>query len=163
LKIILDTQVIIDTLIRADEFPDSSKLIQSSIHASEVSLWISATSIVNIESVLSKFVNKTKVQNSLDWLSREFSLVPFRKSTFKKAMAFKTKDNSDSDFETAILAASAEEMGMDFIVSRNRSRFRESKVPAVTPSEFLIKWKDEELTRVVRCLSWTEGPVSSDI
>lgn len=42
-----------------------------------------------------------------------------------------------TDFEDAVVAASAEAAGCDYVVSRNVPDFAGSPVPAVTPADFL--------------------------
>ena len=143
MKIFLDTHVIANALIIADKFPDSSKLLDFLMNVPECSLWMSSISIANIESILSKSASKEKAQQALELLNRKFSIIPFRKSTFVKAM-----DNWDTNFEDAVQMVSAEEMGMDFIVSSNKDHFKKSKVQVLTPTEFLDKWNAGEINQV---------------
>ena len=44
-----------------------------------------------------------------------------------------------SDFEDAVIAATATRENADYIISRNAGDFIKSPVPAITPTEFLKK------------------------
>jgi hypothetical protein len=47
-----------------------------------------------------------------------------------------------SDFEDAVIAATALREGVSYIITRNTSDFIGSPVPAITPTEFLIIYKE---------------------
>ena len=143
MKIFFDAKVIIDTIIRIDEFPNSLSLLNTLLDSPSCSLWISSISINNVESAISKSVSKKKVQETFELLNRKFSIIPFRRSTFIKAM-----ENWDAYFEDAVQMSSAEEMGMDVIVSRNKDHFKKSKVLVLTPDEFLDRWDAGEICQV---------------
>jgi dTDP-4-amino-4,6-dideoxygalactose transaminase/predicted nucleic acid-binding protein len=148
LKIFFDADVIIDAFISGDEFVDSLKLLNVLLDAPNVSLWVSAISVVDIETKAFKSVGNRKFQNMLDLFKREFSIIPFRRSTFKKAIVIKKQDSSGPAFKDAIQMASAEDMGMDFVVTRNKDHFVGSKIPALSPTEFLEKWDIGEMAKV---------------
>ena len=42
-----------------------------------------------------------------------------------------------SDYEDAVIAATAKRNRIDFIITRNTKDFKESPVPALTPSQFI--------------------------
>ena len=147
MKILFDTDVVTDILIRGDEFPDSLKLFNALLDAPDFSLWISALSIVILESTVPKSSGRMKVQNVTKLLNQKLSIIPLRKSTFHKATVIKAK-NSGDDLEDAIQLAGAEETGMDFIVTRDKEKFRETRVMVATPTEFLDKWNVGHFNRV---------------
>ncbi|MBL7196445.1 MAG: aminotransferase class I/II-fold pyridoxal phosphate-dependent enzyme [Desulfobacterales bacterium] len=139
MKVFIDTNVLIDVAVRADQFPDSLKLINDIIEWDEGNLWISAISLNNLEHILSRLGHKEKARNFLKFIQQTFSIIPFRRSVFTSALAINTPD-----FEDGIQMASAGEMGMDYIITRNTDDFKDSKVPTLTPTEFLEKWNGGE-------------------
>ena len=143
MKVFFDTNIIIDTTIRVEKYPDSAILLNNLLDTPGFSLWISTITINNTEYIVSRLGSKEKVQDVLTLLNEEFSIIPFRKSVFVKALK-----TGGPDFEDAIQMASAEEMGMDYLVTRNKDHFKGSKVPVVTPSEFLEKWNAGEFDTV---------------
>ena len=143
MKVFFDTNIIIDTAVRIEKYPESLILLNNLMDAPGFSLWASAISINNTDYIVSRLGNKKKAEDTLSLLKENFSIIPFRKSVFVKALK-----TSSPDFEDAIQMASAEEMGMDYIVTRNKDHFEGSKVPAVTPPEFLEKWNAGEFDTV---------------
>ena len=135
MKVFFDTNVLIDVAVRTDEYPHSIKVVNEVMVHSGVSPWVSGISLNNIEYIVSKLGQRQKAYQLLQFIRDRFSIIPFRKSAFVRALNI-----GGPDFEDAIQMASAEQLGMDYIVTRNTDHFRESEVPAVTPSEFLEKW-----------------------
>ena len=120
--------------IRADRFPHSLKVINDALQNSSFSLWISSISINNIEYILNKLGQRDKAEQVLKLIRSRFSIIPFRSSSFNKVL-----DGRIADFEDAIQMACAEEMGVDYIITRNTRDFTQSKTPALNPAEFLEK------------------------
>lgn len=135
MKVFFDTNILIDAAVRIDKYPDSFKLLNDLLESSGCSLWVSAISINNIEYIVSKLHNRKKARALLNLIKEEFSIIPFRKSTFLNAVV-----QNEGDFEDLVQMASAEEFYMDWIITRNVNHFENSVVPAVTPAEFLEKW-----------------------
>jgi dTDP-4-amino-4,6-dideoxygalactose transaminase len=129
--------VIIDVAIRVDKYPDSLAVLSKLMESSEHSLWISAISVNNIHFIVSKLADADRANQVLEMIRTEFSLIPFRKSSFIKAM-----DNLNPDFEDAIQMYSAQEMNMDCIITRNPDDFVHSAIKVYTPSQFLEKWNE---------------------
>ena len=143
MKAFIDTNVLIDVAVRADQYPESLKLINDLIEWDEASLWVSAISLNNLEYILSRLGHKEKAESFLKFIQESFSIIPFRKSGFENALKV-----GGPDFEDAIQLVSAQELGMDYIVTRNKDHFEGSKIPVVTPSEFLEKWNGGEFDTV---------------
>ena len=143
MKVFFDTNVLIDVAVRTDEYPHSIKVVNETLAHSGINPWVSAISLNNIEYIISNLGHRQKAYRLLRFIRDRFSIIPFRKSVFVKAL-----NSGSPDFEDAIQMASAEQLGMDYIVTRNTDHFRESEVPAVTPSEFLEKWNVGEFESV---------------
>lgn len=143
MKVFFDTNVLIDIAVRSDEYPHSMKVVNEVIERSGVSPWVSAISLNNIEYIVSKLGQRQKAYQLLQFISDRFSIIPVRKSVFVKALNI-----GGLDFEDNIQMASAEQLGMDYIVTRKTDHFKSSEVPAATPSEFLQKWNDGEFDGV---------------
>ena len=59
-------------------------------------------------------------------------IVPFNHETAQRSLKL-----NFGDFEDAMIAATAEAAGMDYIVTRNGDVFKKSPVPALSPEAFL--------------------------
>lgn len=69
---------------------------------------------------------------TLDFLLNNFTIVPCDKNILADArtLAF-------SDYEDAVVAASAQKARCDYIITRNIKDFAKSPIPALAPGEFL--------------------------
>jgi dTDP-4-amino-4,6-dideoxygalactose transaminase len=139
LKVFIDTNVLIDVAVRADQFPDSLKLINDMIEWDEASLWISAISLYNLEYELSRSGHKEKARNFLKFIQQTFSIIPFGRSEFANAL-----DSNALDLEAAVQMSCAESLGANYFITRNSDYFKDSTVPVLTPEQFLEKWNAGE-------------------
>jgi hypothetical protein len=48
-----------------------------------------------------------------------------------------------SDYEDAVVEISANRYGLDCIISRNIADFKNARIPAILPEDFLRDWKSE--------------------
>ena len=151
MKILIDTNVILDVLCDRTDFVESSSKIWklcevekidgyisalslSSLVGSEMCIRdsISALSIPNIVYILRKELTPEKTQQIIEQLLMIFHIADLKSSDIRKAANMKT-----SDYEDAIQMVCAQRMKVDFIVTRNIKDFIESKVPAMKPDELL--------------------------
>ena len=142
MKVFIDTNVLIDVAVRIDKYPESLAVLNKLMALPDYSLWISAISVNNIHYIVSKLENEVKANKLLTMVRENFSVIPFRKSTFAKIM-----DNANPDFEDAIQMYSAQEMNMDCIISRNPDDFINSNIKVFTPSQFLEQWSSGEFDK----------------
>ncbi len=120
MKILIDTNVILDVLCDRTDFVESSSKIWKLCEVEKIDGYISALSIPNIVYILRKELTPEKTQQIL------------KSSDIRKAANMKS-----SDYEDAIQMVCAQRMKVDFIVTRNIKDFIESKVPAMKPDELL--------------------------
>ena len=128
MKILIDTNVILDVLCDRTDFVESSSKIWKLCEVE----YISALSIPNIVYILRKELTPEKTQQIIEQLFMIFHIADLKSSDIRKAANMKT-----SDYEDAIQMVCAQRMKVDFIVTRNIKDFIESKVPAMKPDELL--------------------------
>ena len=126
MKILIDTNVILDVLCDRTDFVESSSKIWKLCEVEKIDGYISALSIPNIVYILRKELTPEKTQQIIEQLFMIFHIADLKSSDIRKAANMKT-----SDYEDAI------QMKVDFIVTRNIKDFIESKVPAMKPDELL--------------------------
>ena len=128
MKILIDTNVILDVLCDRTDFVESSSKIWKLCEVEKINGYISALSIPNIVYIL----RPEKTQQIIEQLFMIFHIADLKSSDIRKAANMKT-----SDYEDAIQMVCAQRMKVDFIVTRNIKDFIESKVPAMKPDELL--------------------------
>ena len=132
MKILIDTNVILDVLCNRKEFVDDALKIFKSCEANQITGYISALSIPNLVYIMRKELDNDKIKEILTTLTSTFTVVDSRKADLIKAA------NMDfSDCEDALQSISASRVKANYIVTRNIKDFKTSTVPAIKPSELL--------------------------
>lgn len=135
MKILVDTNVILDILQKREPFfKDSYHALQEAIDADAECL-ISASAATDIFYVLRKALQSTvQAKNYIEQLSRLFIFADVQGTDIHTALM-----RAMSDFEDAVADAVAERNGASYILTRNAKDFAGSAVPAITPTDFLKK------------------------
>lgn len=132
MKVLIDTNVILDVLCGRAEFLEASSKIWKYCEVDKISGYISALSIPNIVYILRKELDPDKTKEIIERLMLIFDVVELRAEDLRKAAEMKT-----ADYEDAVQMCCAERIKADFIVTRNIRDFVSSPVPAVKPAELL--------------------------
>lgn len=132
MKVLIDTNIILDVLCKRPEFYEDSAKIFKLCEVKKISGVISALSIPNIMYILRKELDADKTREILDSLMLIFSVADLKADDLKKAADMRFKD-----YEDAIQSACATRIKANYIVTRNIKDFSESKVTAIKPAELL--------------------------
>lgn len=132
MKVLIDTNIILDVLCKRPAFYEDSAKIFKLCEVKKISGVISALSIPNIMYILRKELDADKTREILDSLLLIFSVADLKADDLKKAADMRFKD-----YEDAIQSACATRIKANYIVTRNIKDFSESKVTAIKPAELL--------------------------
>ncbi len=130
--IFLDTNIAIDLLSEREPFYTSAAILFTLGDRKQVKLYISSLSFSTIFYLLRRQIGTTKAMEVLCRFRQLVHVLPVKETTVDKAL------NSDfTDFEDAIQYYSAIENNIKTIITRNVKDYKASKVPVITPDEFL--------------------------
>lgn len=132
MKVLIDTNIILDVLCKRPAFYEDSAKIFKLCEVKKISGVISALSIPHIMYILRKELDADKTREILDSLMLIFSVADLKADDLKKAADMRFKD-----YEDAIQSACATRIKANYIVTRNIKDFSESKVTAIKPAELL--------------------------
>jgi predicted nucleic acid-binding protein len=132
MKILIDTNVILDVLCNRADFVEASSRVWKYCEVNQIEGYISALSVPNIVYILRKELTPLKTQQLINQIMMIFEVVDLKSSDLKNAAEMFT-----SDFEDAVQMCCASRIKADFIVTRNIRDFKDSKVPALKPAELL--------------------------
>ena len=132
MKVLVDTNVILDVLCNRKEFVADSLRVFQCCEVRHITGYISALSIPNIVYIMRKELHSERIKEILHTLTMVFSVVELRESDLLKAAEL-----SFDDFEDAIQSICAARAGAEYIVTRNGKDFVNSPVPAITPADLL--------------------------
>lgn len=130
MKILIDTNVILDVLCGRPEFVDDSLKVFKYCEANQITGCISALSIPNIVYIMRKELDNEKIKDILNTFTSLFTIVDLRESDLIKGA-----DLDFSDYEDALQSICASRVKANYIVTRNIKDFKNSSVPAIKPSE----------------------------
>ena len=130
MKVLIDTNIILDVLCNRKDFVDDSLKIFKYCEADQITGYISALSIPNIVYIMRKELDSDKIREILNALTSIFTVVDLRESDLIKA-----SDLDFNDYEDALQSVCAARIKVNYIVTRNIKDFKNSPIPAVKPSE----------------------------
>ena len=132
MKVLVDTNVILDVLCNRKEFVADSLRVFQCCEAQRITGYISALSIPNIVYIMRKELDTEKIREILHTLTMVFSVVELRESDLLKAAELPF-----DDYEDAIQSVCATRVRADYIVTRNEKDFVNSPVQAISPTGLL--------------------------
>ena len=130
MKVLVDTNVILDVLCNRKEFVEDSLRVFQCCETQHITGYISALSIPNIVYIMRKELDPERITEILHTLTMVFSVVELREGDLLKA--------AELPFgEDAIQSVCATRVRADYIVTRNEKDFVNSTVPAIGPTDLL--------------------------
>ena len=132
MKLLIDANVILDVLMDRKMFVQSSSRIWKLCETEMAEGYISALTFANLVYVMRKELDPEEIEEVLNKLSLIFSLTALTPEDVSRAVKLKW-----DDFEDALQSVTAERMHADYIITRNIRDFEDSKIPALSPDEWL--------------------------
>ena len=129
-KSFIDTNIIIDLLIKRDGYIASAKILALA-KDNDVTLYSSVLTMANIAYILRKsFVGDGLYQQMMK-LSNILCVSDLTKKQFEQAISLKARD-----FEDALQYYCAMDNSCDVIITRNKKDFTFSTITVLTPEEY---------------------------
>ena len=132
MKVLIDTNVILDVLYKREGFYEDSLKIWKLCETRKIDGYIFALSIPNIVYILRRELDPEKTLEVINNINLVFKIYDLKSEIIMQAAEKKTKD-----YEDALQMVTAQKLKASFIVTRNIKDFTGSKIIAVKPSELL--------------------------
>jgi predicted nucleic acid-binding protein len=133
MRVLVDTNVLIDVIAERKPFFQDSAAIWTLAEQGQITGLISAISFTNIYYVVRRLQDMKKARRALQLLRDTFQVAPCDQQVVNQAIEAKFKD-----FEDAVQYVSAIRVDADCLVSRNPGHFPTAEdCPVLTPAEFL--------------------------
>lgn len=130
MKILFDTNLILDVLLDREPFSDLALKLVSKVEKKEIQGYLGATTVTTIYYLASKVAGKKQADLEISKLMSIFQIAPVNKSVLTEAI--KTKFN---DFEDAVLHEAAKQIEVQGIVTRNPKDFKNATLSIYSPEE----------------------------
>ena len=135
MKLLIDTNVIIDYLADRASFAEHSEKIIELCADGEVKGFLSASSVTDIYYILRKTLGKQKAREGLRALLDAVNIADVGRKDLLGAMELEM-----ADFEDALVSVCAKRNKAAYIVTRNVKDFSGSSVEAITPKDLLKRF-----------------------
>jgi predicted nucleic acid-binding protein len=132
MKILVDTNVILDVILERTPHAEGSTAILQTIEKSAADGFVAAHAVTTIHYLIRRAIGLTRADQSIAGILRFFEVATIDQSILHDAMRL-----AFPDFEDAVTAAAAHRAGCDYIVTRNAKDFRKSPVRCLTPEAML--------------------------
>ena len=132
--LLIDAIVLLDVLMKRQEFVKDSSVIWKLCETGKVKGYISSLTIASIVDIMQKEMDPQKIEEVLSMLSMIFEFTDLCVSDIQQAARMQW-----NDYEDAIQSATAQRIHADVIITRNIKDSAKSKILAVTPAELLAR------------------------
>jgi len=132
MKVLLDTNLFLDVILKRNNHYQNSSKIWSLISDKKLKGCISAISVNNLYYILRKIIEIELVEKFIDQILDEFEIIPLTGNILRQARTLANKD-----YEDLIQYFSAISSNCDFLITRNKNDFPQTGIKILSPQEFL--------------------------
>ena len=133
MKILVDTNVVLDVMLDRSEFVKDSLLALEKAMNNGDKLYFSSSAATDVYYVVRRETrSKAKAIEAIQDLCVLFDLADVNSECISDALFSKI-----NDFEDAVIDTVASKLKVDYLMTRNINDFQKSKNAIITPSEFL--------------------------
>ena len=137
-RIFVDSDIILDVLAKRGKFYIHAAKLFTLLDKGEVSGFTSPIIFANIHYILRKQKSKEFALRSLRKLKSFVSILPIDEKIIEQAL-----DSKFRDFEDAIQYHTAKSYEINFIITRNKKHYKQSKISVCTAEEYLKIWASQ--------------------
>lgn len=130
MKILFDTNIILDVLFDREPFSDLATKLFSRVEKKELEGFLGATTITTIYYLASKVAGKKRADQEIAKLLSIFQVAPVNEFVLDEAIKSRF-----GDFEDAVLHEAAKQVGVQGIVTRNLKDFKKAILSIYSPEE----------------------------
>jgi predicted nucleic acid-binding protein len=132
-KVLIDLNIILDFLNKRNFHQEAAQLINMCVEK-KLSGFICAHEVTTLSYFLLKEQkDKAKVINTITALLDIFNVLAIDESILRDSLV-----SPISDYEDAVVEVSSMKNNIDYIISRNISDFKLSRIPTYTPEQFFL-------------------------
>ncbi|MDQ7083977.1 MAG: PIN domain-containing protein [Sulfurovum sp.] len=132
MKILLDTNIVLDILLAREPFVEEAKEIFLLIENHKIEGFICATTMTTIHYLIGRQKDKASADGLVLNLLKLFEVALVDKQILQDASL-----NNGVDYEDAVIYTSAKYAEIDIIITRDKRGFKNSDISILKPKEFL--------------------------
>jgi len=132
LKVLVDTNVLLDVLLRRVPFHTDALHLLARVERNELQGVLGATTVTTLYYFLDKGLGASRAREELRKLLTLFDVAAVNRGVLSRAL-----DAPLADYEDAVLVEAAGAIGADAVVTRNVKDFKNAPLTVYTPRELL--------------------------
>lgn len=132
MKILVDTNVVLDVMLDRKPFSLHAAKLFSKVESKKLAGFLGATTITTIHYIARKTIGSDQAREEIGKLFKLFEIAPIDKPILESAVK-----SEISDFEDAVLYEAGKNIEVDAIVTRNPKDFKPGTLPVYSPEELL--------------------------
>lgn len=132
MRVILDTNVVLDVLLNRKPFVQAAAGIFGLVEQSVIDGFLCATTLTTVDYLLAQSLPKTAARDAIHRLLELFEIAPVNRAVIEEALQSKI-----ADFEDAVLEQAGRLAGAECIITRDSRDFRHAAIKVFDPIEFL--------------------------
>jgi len=133
MRVLLDTNVVLDLLLDRDPFSELAQAIFLKIESKQIQGFLCPTTLTTLYYLLGKHLDKKRCNQTMENL-----LTLFEITNLTKPVLVESVRSVGSDFEDSVIYTSAKYTDVDVIVTRDATGFKNATIKVMPPQEFLI-------------------------
>lgn len=138
MRVLFDTDVILDVVLAREPFAQESAQLFKLHEQRKIDAHIAAITPINVFYVTRKLKGPQEAQQAVELLLASLAVCSLDHSVLDQAYKLPF-----GDYEDAVQNASAVASGLDVIITRDIKDYRNATLPVFSPTDFLIKLESE--------------------
>lgn len=133
MRVLLDTNVILDSIRKRKPFNIESDQILIDSAMSKFDSFMSASTVLNLHYIIhNELHNENQTRELIKNIIRSVKVIDTSAIDCVDAL-----ESDIKDYEDGVIEQTAYNNRIDVIVTRNKKDFKKSRIPAITPKEFI--------------------------
>ncbi|OGT44857.1 MAG: twitching motility protein PilT [Gammaproteobacteria bacterium RIFCSPHIGHO2_12_FULL_38_11] len=132
MKIMFDTNIILDLLLERKPFVDYAQDLFDKVESGKIDGYLGATTITTLDYLLTKSLPSKEAKKIIKTLLKLFEIAPVNRLILEDAL-----DAGFLDFEDAVLHSAAIHCGVQAIVTRDEKGFSKAQLAIYSPEALL--------------------------
>lgn len=132
MKVVFDTNIVLDVLLDREPFSTSAALLFSKVERGEMEGCLCATTITTIHYLVCKALGIRQARKHIGSLLSLFEIAPVNRAGLEGAL-----ESGFQDFEDAVIHEASIRVGVQALVTRDFKGFRRATIPVYSPDELL--------------------------
>ncbi len=135
MKILLDTNIVLDLLLLREPFVKNAREIFLLIENGDIEGYLCATSVTTLHYLVSREKSKKETNEIIENILTLFKVAPVDKKVLQIACK-----NNGNDYEDSVIYTASDFLNIDIIITRDKKGFLKSDISTMTSKEFMAFW-----------------------